>query len=248
MAKGILNATDADRLPIASTPTESGHVQNVVNFEELLSIINEYGATYNPSQATIMLASMKKLCYSAIQALNVVSMSLPSYNLACSAREVAFEPLSKVAFKLLICIKSNSTSDSAIKSATTLVRKITGRKITPTTYELSSHPQNHEARANSFEKLIKLVSALPNYQPNDNNLELTSLTCLLNKLKEQNATVKNAKTVVCNAQAALFNLLYKPISGVVDVACDAKYYIKTLYGSTSPQYQQVCRIEFRTAR
>ena len=45
---------------MAST-TETGHAKNVANFEDLISFVTGYGATYNPTKVPIKLASLTTL-------------------------------------------------------------------------------------------------------------------------------------------------------------------------------------------
>ena len=45
---------------MAST-SETGHLKNVANFDELISFAMGYGETYNPSKAALKLDALKAL-------------------------------------------------------------------------------------------------------------------------------------------------------------------------------------------
>ncbi len=45
---------------MAST-SETGHAKNVANFEDFISFVTAYGATYNPSKASIKLANLNAI-------------------------------------------------------------------------------------------------------------------------------------------------------------------------------------------
>jgi hypothetical protein len=49
---------------MAST-TETGHAKNVATFEDLISFCTGYGATYNPSKATLKLPALNHTTYSS---------------------------------------------------------------------------------------------------------------------------------------------------------------------------------------
>ena len=115
---------------MAST-SETGHAKNVANFDELLSFVTGYGAVYNPSKATIKLTALQTLATNAKNAINAVNAALPAYSNAVSAREVAFEPLSKLSTRILNALKATDTTTQVDESATTLVRKIQGKRATP---------------------------------------------------------------------------------------------------------------------
>jgi hypothetical protein len=61
---------------MAST-TETGHAKNVANFEDLISFCTGYGASYNPSKASIKLAA---LTTKRTDAVNTLAKSISIYH------------------------------------------------------------------------------------------------------------------------------------------------------------------------
>lgn len=51
-----------------------------------------------------------------------------------------------------------------------------------------------------------------------------------------------------NARIARNEMMYKPLTGLVDTAYDIKIYIKSIFGATSPQYKQVSKLKFVSKR
>jgi hypothetical protein len=253
-------AKTAKKTPSTS---ETGHAKNVANLEQLLSYIGGYGETYNPPKPSISLESMKRLALDANKAVNAVNVALPSLSLAIAAREVAFGPLSKLVTRVLSSLKATGTSEQVDKSATAIARKIVGTRATAkkteeqkaalaaegkVMKEVSTSQMSFDSRLNNFDSLISFVASVPEYKPNEEDLKVTSLTAYHKQLKEKNTAVANASVTVSNARIARNEILYKPLTGLVDVAFDAKLYIKSLYGSTSPQFKQVSGIEFKTVK
>ena len=247
---------------MAST-SETGHAKNVANFDELLSFVTGYGAVYNPSKATIKLTALQTLATSAKNAINAVNAALPAYSNAVSAREVAFEPLSKLSTRILNALKATDTTTQVDESATTLVRKIQGKRATPKlteeektaakaagteTKEVSSSQMSYDSRLDSFDKLIKLLTSITLYAPNEADLKVTALTTLYNDLKMKNTAVLTATTPLSNARISRNDILYKENVGLIDIAFDTKTYIKSIYGATSPQYKQVSKLQFKAAK
>ena len=247
---------------MAST-SETGHAKNVANFDELLSFVTGYGTVYNPSKATIKLTALQTLATSAKTAINAVNAALPAYSNAVSAREVAFEPLSKLSTRILNALKATDTTTQVDESATTLVRKIQGKRATPKlteaekatakaegteTKEVSSSQMSYDSRLDSFDKLIKHLTSIPLYAPNEADLKVATLTTMLNDLKAKNTAVVATLVSLSNARIARNDLMYKANTGMLDIALDSKAYIKSAFGATSPQYKQVSKLKFTSPR
>ena len=246
-----------------TSTNETGHAKNVSNLDDLISIITAYGATYNPTKTAIKLTALQTLSTNAKAAVNAVNAALPAYSNAVAAREVAFTPLNKLATRILNAIKATDTTDQVDDNARTLIRKIQGKRATPKkteeekaaaqaegkeVKEISASQLSYDNRLDNFDKLIKLLSSITLYVPNEAELKVTALTTLYNDLKAKNAAVLAATTQLSIARIARNDVLYKANTGLVDIALDVKTYIKSLYGATSPQYKQVSGISFKSAK
>ena len=246
-----------------TSTNETGHAKNVSNLDDLISIITAYGATYNPTKTAIKLTALQTLSTNAKAAVNAVNAALPAYSNAVAAREVAFTPLNKLSTRVLNAIKATDTTEQVDENARTLIRKIQGKRATPKkteeekaaaqaegkeVKEISASQLSYDNRLDNFDKLIKLLSSITLYVPNEAELKVTALTTLYNDLKAKNAAVLAATTQLSIARIARNDVLYKANTGLVDIALDVKTYIKSLYGATSPQYKQVSGISFKSAK
>lgn len=99
---------------MAST-TETGHAKNVSNFDELISFATGYGATFNPSKASIKLPALQAQSTASKSAVSAVNAALSAYSNAVAAREVAFEPLSKLSTRILNALKATDTTFTIFK-------------------------------------------------------------------------------------------------------------------------------------
>ena len=103
---------------------------------------------------------------------------------------------------------------------------------------------SYDSRLDNFDKLIKLLSSVPAYAPNEADLKIAALTALYTDLKAKNLAVLNAEIPLNNARISRNDILYKENIGLVDVASDVKTYIKSVFGATSPQYKAVSTLKF----
>lgn len=247
---------------MAST-TETGHAKNVANFDDLISFATGYGTAFNPSKPSIKLTALQTLSTSAKNAITAVNAAQPAYSNAVSARESAFEPLSKLATRILNALKATDTTTQVDESATTLIRKIQGTRATPkkteaqlkaladagtVVTEASSSQMSYDNRLDNFDKLIKLLTSVTLYAPNEADLKVTALTTLYTDLKTKNTAVVTATIPLSNARISRNDILYKTNVGLVDIASDVKVYVKSVYGASSPQYKQISKLKFTTPR
>lgn len=103
----------------------------------------------------------------------------------------------------------------------------------------------HDSLIEHIEKLINLLSSIPAYNPNESELKIASLNTLLTSMKLSNTAVIGAYTTWSNARIVRNDLLYKKITGLVDVAFECKNYVKSIFGATSSQYKQVSKLKFK---
>lgn len=64
---------------------ETGHAKNVANFEDFISFVTAYGATYNPTKASIKLANLNAIFRQANDITNVMNKTV-AFNNTSNAR------------------------------------------------------------------------------------------------------------------------------------------------------------------
>jgi hypothetical protein len=243
---------------MAST-TETGHANNVANFESLIISATAFGTSYNPSKESIKLTALQILLTNSKETLNSLNISQSAYSNAVAARESAFEPFSKLITRVNNALKSSDTTVQVDDSAQTIVRKLQGRrasaKITDEekkaleaegkeVNQISATQLSYDSRLENLDKLIMLLESVPYYKPNEEDLKVESLKSLQTDLRAKNNDVVVASIQLSNARIARNELLYKPLTGLVDTAFDFKIYIKSVFGATSPQYKQISKLKF----
>ena len=243
--------------------SETGHAKNVANFGVLISVVTGFGPAYNPSKQSIKAGALASLAEDASDALSQYNGALGQAGLAIAARTVAFTPLSKLVTRILNSLRACDTSKQIVDAAQSLVRKIQGRRATlkktdadkaallakgASVKEISSSQMSFDNRVDGFDKLIQLLSGVPQYTPNEEDLKLATLTGYYNTLKDANAAAIDAETRLSNARLVRNDILYTPELGLVDIAISVKTYVKSVFEAKSPQYKQISGLKFKSVK
>ena len=239
---------------MAST-SETGHAKNVANFEDFISFVTAYGATYNPTKASIKLANLNAIFVQAKSDINNVMNKSVAYNNTSNIRATLFEPLQRLSTRLVQALSSTDATKELIKDAKTVNRKLQGKRVkwvetptdpnAPVPTTISASQQSYDQQIEHFGKLIEILKTPEaNYAPNELDLKIVTLNTQLTAFKTANTNVTNAYTAVSNTRIARDKTLYKEKTGMYDVITDVKNYVKSLYGISSPEFKQLSKIKF----
>lgn len=236
--------------------SEVGHAKNVANFYDVISFVTGYGATYNPTRATLMLPQLTALHSLSQTGVADVITKNTAYNKVINVRADAFKDVGPLATRVLSALEATDASPATIADAKGFVRKLRGKRAkainvdpdTPAPNTISTVQMSYDQQIQHFAGLIAVAQSEPSYAPNETDLQIVSLTAKLDSLTTKNNAVAAAYTSVSNSRIARNNHLYGTDTGIVDVAADVKKYTKSLYGASSPQYAQIKGIPFRKPR
>jgi len=122
----------------------------------------------------------------------------------------------------------------------------TDAKIADKTDEksISTSQQSYDQIVEHFRALINLLELQTNYIPNETALQLSTLKALLNSLLTANQNVINANISLSNARANRNNVIYAPSIGLFDITKNVKAYVKSIFGTNSPEYKQLSKLHF----
>lgn len=245
--------------------SETGHAKNVANFEDLTSVCTGFGPAYNPTKNSIKTAAMLTLLTSARNSLQSLKTAKTTFDNATNSREIAFAGLKKLSTRVVSAIEATDATTQTVDDAKTVNRKIQGRRagekvppspeptpeipsVEPLPYNISVSQQSYDNLIDNFTKLIQVVSVEPLYTPNENDLKAAQLNTTLNNMKTTNTAVINAHTAFVNTIISRNVFLYAANTGLYDVACEVKKYVKSVFGARSPQFHQVSKIKFTKPR
>jgi hypothetical protein len=245
---------------IMATSTETGHSKNVANFEDLISFCNGYGVSYNPSNVNLTIAKLTSLQTQAKDNLQKTKITKTTYDNAVNAKKLAFKDLKSLSTKILSAFTVSGASKLAIEDVKAMNRKIQGIRATPVVKTVgtfnnpvttvtkektvSSAQQSYDSLIDHFSKMIEIISQESNYKPNEVELKVTTLQAKLDTLKTTNSEQINSNTEWSNVRIERNTILYNPETGLVQTALDVKMYVKSVFGTKSPQYKQVSKLKF----
>ena len=167
--------------------------------------------------------------------------------------------MGKLITRVNSALKASDSTVQIDESAQTIIRKLRGKRASAkltdeekqaleaegkAVNQISVSQMGYDTRLDNFDKLISLLSTVPQYNPNEEDLKINSLKALYADLKTKNTDVVTAYIQLDNARNSRNVVLYKPLTGLVDLASDTKTYIKSVFGATSPQYKQVTKLTF----
>ena len=138
-----------------------------------------------------------------------------------------------------------SAANEAVNAANNAANK-TDAKIADKTDEksISTSQQSYDQIVEHFRALINLLELQTNYMPNETALQLSTLKALLETLLTANQNVINANISLSNARANRNNVIYAPSIGLFDITKNVKAYVKSIFGTNSPEYKQLSKLHF----
>ena len=238
---------------MAST-SEVGHAKNVANFQDLIEFVTGYGATYNPSKNSLKLPQLIALKASAETKLTDVISKNTAYNNKVNERMVAFSNLKSLSTRLVNALQTTDATTQTINDAKTFNRKMQGKKAsasqTPTDPNAPA-PKTISTSQQSYDQLIQHLAGLKSvleeessYTPNETDLQVATIDAKIADLTAKNTAVSTAYTNISNSRISRNETLYTSDNGIFETASEVKKYIKSVFGASSPQYNQVSGIKF----
>ena len=242
---------------MAST-SEVGHAKNVANFQDLIEFVIGYGATYNPSKNSLKLPQLIALKDNAQSKLNDVIAKNTIYNNKVNERMVAFGNLKSFSTRLVNALQTTDATNETINNAKTFNRKMQGKKASTTqtpTDPNAPAPATISTSQQSYDQLIQHLAGLksvletePSYTPNEVELQIATIDSKIADLSAKNTAVATAYTNISNSRILRNETLYTSENGIYETASEVKKYIKSVFGASSPQYNQVSGIKFSKPR
>lgn len=237
-----------------TSTAETGHAKNVANFQDLISFVTGYGATYNPTKNSLKLPQLITLATNAQANLADVITKNTEYNNKVNERILAFKDLKPLSTRLINALQTTDASPQKIADAKAFNKKMQGIRSkaitiptdpnTPAPNTISTSQQSYDQQIQHLAGIISVLQTEPSYAPNETDLQITTLTAKQSDLTAKNNAVSTAYTNVSNSRIARDTTIYGTNTGLFDIATEVKKYIKSVFGTTSPQFAQVKGIEF----
>jgi hypothetical protein len=239
----------------------------VAKFTELITVCKGFGSRYKPALKELELGNVASQAKEAEKLQSALNKAIAPRTTAVANKDKAFEGMSKRVTRVLSAYKSCRPLPGELSSAQTIAKLIKGEngkngKAKKGAAEMTEAPEQEgtgseqtKDRSNSrmgvdtrIENLNRLIEGLVSsgvYVTNEEDLTIAGLTGYANTLKVLSEAVTEAERPEAEARKLRDAALYTPDTGVVDIAQSMKNYVKSVFGTGSPEYKAVTRIQFK---
>lgn len=238
--------------------TETGHAKNLAHFLQLISFCEGYAEVYNPTKESLKIPQLKTLYQEAQDHINATKTQKATFDKVTNLRKTAFINLKPLSTKIINAFAVSGADNLAINNIKSVNKKIQGKPAQPKTTNknndnttittISTSQQSYDKQVDHFINLLEILQQNEHYNPNEEELKVSTLKQKLEELQNANATIVNTYTAYNNAMLKRNFTLYNPLSGLVQIAKEVKQYIKSIYGATSPQFKKISALEFKIVK
>lgn len=240
-------------------PSESGDQKLLGNYRKLIDLVSA-DTNYNPANADIIKTALAAHYTESLAALDDVAAKNAPNKMATSDRQAAYEPLSGLMRRSFNMLKASGAAKGVLEDAQTHLRKVTGARKSPKTKANPATPEGesdkqHSTSQMSFENrrgnvaaYVALLENVPSYNPNENELKVSSLQALMSKLDAKNNAVSAAYVPLSRARGVRDGMLYQNDDSVVNRAALVKAYVQAAFGRDSQLFKQIKGLDFRSPR
>jgi hypothetical protein len=238
-------------------------LNQVGNFEKLVSFTNAQGPVYNPSKAAIKVAALQTLLTQAQGAIMAADVSRTAYADALHTRQQVFSTIPGLARRIISVLKANGASQDVIDDGLAIKRRFSSqaKKAVEGTPLPASSPDGNvngvvyqrrisqldlDSRIGNFQRLVIRVTADPLYKPNETDLQTLALEAFVTTLRDKNKAVINAFIAMKEANQVVNRILYAP-TGIHGEASAVKAYFESVFGYRSFQHKEVQSLKFTRA-
>jgi hypothetical protein len=241
---------------IMPSTSEVGHAKNVANLQKLSQQVSVYNL-YNPPVPNLMVASLQGLYATANSKLVEVEDKRNANKNAIALRQTAFENLKPILTRIINRLEILGLMTGTLDQAKSLNRSIQGnrkkRSVSaktddeqPSTHNsISNSRQSFTQQAENFGILLQLLATIPNYDPDEDELKLTTLSTYKDSLINATQFVDQTEAELNIKLIERDQILYAEETGLYSIAQNVKKYVKSLYGATSPEYATISPITFK---
>ena len=242
--------------------SETGNDVTVSSLKKLNRAIVQIGPPYQPSAIDIQTASLDAKEIEADNAMSDWRIKRSDHTDAINQRQFLYEIIPSYCVRIVAEIEGFGADEKIIADAHSIVRKIRGKRTKALPPETAKAPDagselakivkrsvsqiGFDNRKGNFEQLVKLLSVIPVYQPNEADMTFTHLNNFLINLNDVNKLVNTKAKALAKVRLFRDKVLYDPKTGVVTLGERAKKYIKGAFGLHSDEYALVKDIHFKT--
>jgi len=234
---------------------ETGHAKNVANLEMLIEQIKTF-TNYNPSIDNLKIPEVTTLYNNALASLNSVKDKRIANKNAIHTRQDLYIKLKGTSTRIINQLDILNLQEGVFKQAKSLNKLIQGSSSSSKSEKegeqqnnsKSTSRQSYTQLAENFSKLLQQIGTIGTYNPNIDDLKLVNLNTYRTELVNITQNVNQTEAELDSKIIERNNILYDDTTGLYEIAQNVKKYVKSVYGSTSPEYSNVSKIKFTDLR
>ena len=240
---------------MAST-SETGHAKNVANFKAIITVVKSFGAQYQPSSKNLQVEVLELQAESAEKTLNKLKEAETLNKQANATLQMHFKSLNTFSSRLMGLLISSEPKASSIEEARSIQKRITGGNTKKKKEEVvakssndakikrSQSRQSYDSRLDDFAKLITVLQNIPEYNPNEEELKITTLQNMVQIMKQAIEDNDSRDLMRNQAMNERNVVLYSADTGLTDTVFKIKAYVKAKFGGIkSVQYKSISKIK-----
>lgn len=254
--------------------TDSGHVKNDAQFGEMVGYTESLGVDYNPANQSIKQDSLVTRKTEMTKSLDLIDECEAKYKETIRIRQEDFNKLEDYTSKIVYALSSSDVDVKTVSDAKSISKKILGsskpkKKDEPPPENMvatvnSEEPVNEtdteaeipkisgrstaqrsfDRRLGNFKKLVALVSNNSAYQPNEADLQATSLSVFTVGVSENNTLAVKTTNLLSDARDARDVLFYNGTNNSYAMVKKVKYYVKSRFDKSSIQAKTITKFVF----
>jgi hypothetical protein len=224
----------------------------VGHFRLLIEVVKVFGERYAPPNARLTLPALQQLADAANGGIAQVDRLMPDAIIAVGRRHEAFARLPSLSTRIGGLARVCDIKPAALAQIEELVRKIHGKRhhrVKPADGDGEGHfAASHRTFTDQIEhlmQLIELVEAQPGYLPSVADLTPPALRLYAGELASYNRMAFTAESALATVRRERNEVLYAPVTGMIDTALAVKEYVKGVFGAASPEFKEVNHIHFQ---
>ena len=231
---------------------ETGNAKNVANLQKLIEQVTVYTA-YNPPVDNLKIVNLNTLYTNSLNAVTEVEEKRNANKNAIHTRQQAYLNLKSTSTRIINQLEILGLTEGVLAQAKSLNNLIQGSKkkkkeVDAETGEekktSSTSRQSFTQLADNFSKILQLLTTIPTYNPNLEELKLVNLTTYHTTLVESTKNVDITEAELNTKLIERNKILYENGTGLYTIAQNVKKYVKSIYGATSPEYSNISKIKF----
>lgn len=238
-------------------PTESGDMKLLGNFRKLIDFVSA-DPNYNPANSKIAIAGLEALYTSGQASSTDVKTKEAPHKVAVNTRQEKFADVPRRSGSAFRMAQASGADKAMLDDLNTYRRKLNSQRKTKVPEDDPKTPGNEAGKSKSHsvsqmsydnqvgnvDSFVELLSNIPSYNPNEDELKITSLRAFATELRAVNSAVNTSFVPLSQARGTRDEVLYTGTDSVVNRALLVKAYVSAAFGTQSALYKNIKGLTF----